>query len=166
MKTREQLEADQAMLRSDPERYLGVTDERVRQNPNDELAYFSRHQAWDRLGRVDLALADLDRAIALGGERALTTLGRGELLYRLGRFREALAEFQRGETLDPVLWCDFGGPMYAADCLVRLNDGAAAVAMCSKMRNDYWSPGLWGSPRGNKGEITAEIRRRANAGAL
>ena len=165
MKTREQFEADQAMLRSDPERYLSITDERVRQNPNDESAYFSRHQAWDRLGRVDLALADLDRAITLGGERALTTLGRGELLYRLGRFRDALTEFRRGETLDPVLWCDFGGPMYAADCFVRLNDGAAAEAMCSKMRDDYWSPGLWGLPRGKKREITEEIRRRASAGA-
>ncbi|HEY1721652.1 MAG TPA: hypothetical protein VGG27_10435 [Magnetospirillaceae bacterium] len=162
MKTFAQHEADMALLNSNPEKFLEMAEERIRQNPNDASAYLDRFNARFKHGPLDLALADLDRSIALGQTHPLTTLTRGETLYRLGRIDDALAEFRKGKALDPVLWRDFGGPVYEADCLARQGDEAGAIAMCSKIRDDgYLSFGLFGLPHGTKQEITEEIRRRA-----
>ena len=47
-------------LRSDPERFLELTNKLVEQHPQDANAYFVRHQAWSQLACFDLALTDLN----------------------------------------------------------------------------------------------------------
>lgn len=138
-------------------------DDRIRSHPNDPSLYFSRHQAWDRLGRLDLALADVDTALRLD-DKPVRRLVCGEILFRLGRYREALDNFRRGEALDPQLWREMSGPLYEAECHLYLGDGAAALAACARLPDTHWSPGLWGTARGNKDEITADITRRIAEG--
>jgi tetratricopeptide (TPR) repeat protein len=158
--TPEQLLAEHQLLRTDPQEYLAMVNERLTANPDNPSLYNQRSAAWDNLGRLDLALADLETALRLN-EKPILRLARGEILYRLGRYREALDDFRRGEALKPQLWGEFGGPVYEAECHLRLGDARAALAACARIPEGHWSPGLWGAPRGSKAEIAAEIARRA-----
>ncbi len=161
--TPEQSMAEHQVLRTDPQRYLAMMDERIQSDPANSNLYFQRQMAWDKLGRLDLSLADLDKALALE-EKPVRRLVRGEILYRLGRYREALDDFRCGEAQKPQLWGEFGGPVYEAECHLRLGDARAALAASARIPEGHWSPGLWGAPRGNKAEITAEIARQAGGG--
>ena len=50
-----------------------------------------------------------------------------------------------------------------ADCHARLGNLEAALADCAALRDDHWTPGVFGAPAGTKAEVTAEIRRLALA---
>lgn len=158
--TPEQHKAEFNLLRTDPERYLAIANERVAQSPNDADTYFSRHFAWRALGQLNLALSDIDRSLEL--ERHLVTLRvRGRLLREMGRYDEAIAAFDESEAMDPKEWVDASGPLFRADCYARLGKVEEALADCAKLREDHWTPGVFGTPAGNKKEVTAEIRRMA-----
>ena len=150
------------LLRTDPQKYLSLADEVVRSNPDDPHAYFSRYQAWNRLGRKDLALADLNKTLSLE-HHWITYESRGNLLCELGRYRAALDDFNRAEAMDPEEWAGGFGPLYRADCHACLGDETAALADCARLPDDHWTPGLFGAPAGNKDQVIAEIRRRAAA---
>jgi len=53
------------------------------------------------MGRLDEALADLNRAIELDPEDAETIASRGQVYRLLGREAEALADLARAAGLDP-----------------------------------------------------------------
>jgi tetratricopeptide (TPR) repeat protein len=144
---------------------VDLKTEMIREDQSDPHLYFSRHQGWGRLNRPDLALADLDRAIELR-IHPIYFLARGHVLMGLGRNRDALNDFDRGEGLDPEGWLDMWGPLYYAECHARLGNEAAALAACAKLKDDHWSPGLYGTPEGNKAEVIVEIRRRARGAAV
>jgi tetratricopeptide (TPR) repeat protein len=149
-------------LWKDPERFLELTNQLVEQHPNDPNAYFARHQAWERLGLSNFALADLDRSLALEDHYATHT-ARGGLLHGLGRYQEAVDEYDRSEQMEPTQWKGGFGPLFRADCHARLGDEAAALADCESMPDDHWTPGLFGTPAGTKQEVADELRRRAAA---
>lgn len=152
------------LLRSDPQHYVEMMTDLIRQDVSDASNYFSRHHGWVRLNRPDLALEDLNQAIKLNGH-PVEYFARGEVLMNLGRYREALEDFDKGESVDePGHWRDMWGPLYQADCHARLGDEQAALAACAKLNDDHWAPGLSGTPAGNKAEVIAEIRRRAARG--
>src|SRR6266481_5306366 len=100
------------LLRSDPQSYLELVQEFVRQNPNDWRGYGFRHEAWSELGRHDLALADIDNAIALREPHPLLHLLRGMVLRRLNRHQAAVEEFGRSREMDPESWVHMFGPLY------------------------------------------------------
>lgn len=147
-------------LLKDPEQFLELTNQLVEQNPDDANAYFARHQAWKRLGLLNFALADLDKSLQLDDHYA-THGARGDTLHRLGRYQEAIDEYNRSEQMDPAQWLGGFGPLFRADCYARLGEEAAALADCDTMPDDHWTPGLFGAPAGNKREVAAELRRRA-----
>lgn len=149
-------------LWKEPERFLELTNQLVDQNPDDPNAYFARHQAWERLGQSNLALADLDKSLALE-DHYVTHRTRGDVLHGLGRYREAIDEYNRSEQMEPMQWIGSFGPLFRADCYARLGDEAAALADCETMPDDHWTPGLFGTPAGNKQEVADELRRRAAA---
>jgi tetratricopeptide (TPR) repeat protein len=149
-------------LLKDPERFLELTNQLVEQHPEDVNAYFARHQAWERLGLLQLALADLDKSLALE-DHYVTHGARGQILRGLGRHREAIESYDRSETLDPEQWKGGFGALFRADCYARLGDEAAALADCETMPDDHWTPGFFGLPSGTKQEVADELRRRAAA---
>lgn len=150
------------LLRSDPERFLELTNKLVEQHPTDANAYFVRHQAWSRLGCFDLALADLDTSLGLENH-FVTHDARGKVLRDLGRYREAIDAYNRSERMDPIQWRGGFGALFRADCHARLGDETAALADCETMPDDHWTPGMFDLPAGNKQEVAAELRRRAAA---
>jgi tetratricopeptide (TPR) repeat protein len=149
-------------LLKDPERFLELANQLVEQHPDDQMSYFTRHQAWKQLGLLDLALADLDRSLALEDDHAIHGT-RGDLLHAMGRYQEAINEYNRSEQMNPEQWIGSFGPLFRADCYARLGDEAAALADCGTMSDDHWTPGLFGTPAGNKQEVATELRRRAAA---
>jgi len=156
------LQAQHRLLQSDPQRYVELLTEAIRADDTDASSYFSRHFGWRHLNRSDLALADLARAAALRPHPAVC-LSRGTILSELGRQKEALVAFAAGEALDPAAWQGTSGPLQQANCHALLGDERAALAACDGLPEDCWSPGLSGTPSGNRAEIIAALRRRARA---
>jgi len=150
------------LLRADPEAYLELINEFVAQHPDRANLYFARHQGWECLGLFELALDDLDKSLALE-DHYVTHRARGKILRSLGRYREAIDAYDRSEQLDPTQWKGGFGPLFRGDCYARLGDEAAALADCDTMPDDHWTPGLFGTPAGNKQEVADELRRRAAA---
>jgi len=150
------------LLRSDPQRYLALSEEFIQQHPDDPDGYLSRHWAWGRLGRHDLALADLNKALGLE-QNPVSFQERGMVLRQLGEYRKAIDDFDRSDALDAKGFVDSWGPLFRADCHARLGNEEAALADCARLADDHWTPGIHGSPAGNKQEVIAEIRRRAVA---
>ena len=160
--THDEIDRQFHLLRTDPEKFLQLTNALVDQHPNDAHAYFVRHQAWKRLGQPDLALADVDRSLALK-DRYNVHEARGLILPGLGRYPEAIAAYDRAEQMEPTQWQGGFGPLFRADCYARLGDEAAALADCDTMPDDHWTPGLFGAPAGTKQDVAAELRSRAAA---
>lgn len=160
--THEDLSEHFALLRSDPEKYLELANQLVRQDPSDSDAYFSRHQAWNQLGRYDLAMADLDKSLSIEPHH-VTYRARGNLLRKLGLYQEAIEDFNRSEVLMPEVWPVQFGPLFRAECHARLGNEEAALADCASLPDNHWTPGLHGAPAGDKQEVATELCRLAAA---
>jgi tetratricopeptide (TPR) repeat protein len=158
----EQYRARSRLLRSDPGKFLDIANEEIRQNPRDPSGYLHRHWAWDRLGRADLALADLATALSIK-EHPVLHLERGMLLARLHRHSQAITDFDRMQAQDPTRWPGSLGPLYRAHCHAMLGNLDAAMADCASLPDDHWMPSLQGEPGGSKQEVTAGIHRLATS---
>jgi hypothetical protein len=125
--THEDVDRQFHLLRKNPEKFLELTNSLVEQRPNDALAYFSRHWAWEKLGCPELALADLDKSLTLQEHHA-THGARGDILRGLGRYREAVDAYDRSQRMAPMEWQGGFGPLFRADCQARLGHEEAALA--------------------------------------
>jgi tetratricopeptide (TPR) repeat protein len=150
------------LLDSDPHKFLQMANAVVSSNPQDRHGYLGRHRVWDALGRRDLALADLDKALSLKDSH-MTRQSRAELLRRLGRHPEAIDEFNRAESMSPELWPTGFGPLFRAHSHAILGNLQAALADCATLPDDHWTPDLDGAPGGTKPEIADKLRRLAIA---
>jgi tetratricopeptide (TPR) repeat protein len=149
------------LRRADPQRFLEIVDEWLRANPRNSRAYFSRHFVWADMGEPRRALADLDRAIELAPTQA-AFFARGGINRELGDYESALADFRRGEAINPKEWEDAAITLlYQADTHARLGDEAAALSCCARLPDDFWTPGFNGAPGGDKAEIADSLRRIA-----
>jgi tetratricopeptide (TPR) repeat protein len=156
--TEDELLALHGLCQSNPQGYLQIMDEWIRQNPRDANAYFSRHYGWLKLGVPDRALDDLNKVIEIDPSQS-AYLARGKVLRQIGDLRGAIGDYEKGEALNPAEWKnDAVGPYFQADCHARLGDEATALAYCRMLPNDFWTPGLFGAPAGGKTEIAAELR--------
>ncbi len=149
------------ILRSDPQRYLRIVNEWIQDNPENAHAYFDRHFAWMKIGEPRRALDDLNKVIELKPDM-VSFLSRGEVQRHLGAYEKALEDFDRGEAIDPIEWQGTAfGPLYQADVHARLGNEPAALACCERLPDDFWSPGIHGTPGGGKAEIAETLRRVA-----
>jgi hypothetical protein len=70
-----------------------------------------------------------------------------------------LADYDHGEALDPAQWQeDAFGLLFQADCHARLGNESAALAYCTRLPDDFWTPGLHGAPAGGKADIAEKLR--------
>jgi tetratricopeptide (TPR) repeat protein len=156
------IERKLATLWSDPQKYLKQVNERIRRNPNDADAYYDRHLAWEKLGKLDLALVDLDKSLSLQ-EHPITRLRRGELLHKMRRYQDAIDELDRLQKMQPKEWPFALAALTRADCHARLGNVEAALADCASLHEETWTPGLDGLPPGDKERITTFIAEVAPA---
>lgn len=148
------------LMYSNPQRYLAMINEDIRRNPSDPHPYFARHQLWHSLGRRDLALQDVNTSLSLEENPTVLEM-RGWLLCEMGRYVEALDDFDRSQTIDPDGWKDGFGPLLRANCHAWLGNESAALADCDSLPDDHWLPGIRGLAGGNKQQVATELRRRA-----
>ena len=149
------------ILRKDPQRYLQITSDHIRENPRDRHAYFSRHYGWMKIGEPQLALEDLNKAIELKPTQ-VAYAARGIVHQHMGAYHEALADFERGEALDPEGWSE--NPVvlvHQADCHARLGDEEKALAYGSRLSDTFYMWGLGSPPGGYKPDILDGLRRIA-----
>jgi tetratricopeptide (TPR) repeat protein len=155
-------ELDEAfeLLRYDPQRSLEICQRYVNEHPNDAEGYFSRYQAWKRLGKNDNALADINRVVELcpnsGGYSA-----RGDFFHRIGEYERAVEDLTKARELDEDEWKTSLDPHVRADCYAKLGRLKEALADCEFIEDDHWMPAFDDLPGGNKQEFIEEIRRRA-----
>lgn len=159
--TIEELRQLHDLLRSDPQSYLRITNGWLQQDPNDADAYFDRHFVWTPLGQPRRALDDINRVVELAPSQS-AFMSRGEVYRHLGEYENAVRDFGRAEAMDPDEWqLQEFGPFFQADCHARLGDEAAALACCAKLSDDFWTPGLFGAPPGDKAQIAEQLRQIA-----
>jgi tetratricopeptide (TPR) repeat protein len=150
------------LRRSNLQRYMEIVNEWLREDPENFHAYFDRHYAWNDLGEPRRALDDLTKAIELAPKNQAVFCARGRIYRQLGEHENALADFSRGEGINPKEWGDQAITLlYQADSHARVGDEASALACCERLPNDFWTPGIDGAPGGGKAEIAAELRRIA-----
>lgn len=152
------------LLRSDPQKYLQIVSDWIDQDPTNADAYFDRHFAWMRLGQSQRALDDLNKVIELEREvQPIVYMSRGEVHRHLQEFSLALHDFDHGEAINPDKWANdiVFGLLFQADAHAHLGNEAAALSCCARLPDDFWTPGIAGAPRGNKTEITEQLRRIA-----
>jgi tetratricopeptide (TPR) repeat protein len=149
------------LRRADPQRFLEVIDERIRENPQNFRPYVTRHFVWSDLGEPRRALDDLDKVIELAPSQG-AFCARGRIHRQLGAHADALADFRRGEAINPKEWeAQAITLLYQADSHAHLGDEASALDCCARLPDDHWTPGLDGAPAGDKAEVAAELRRIA-----
>ena len=161
--TREDLSQNFHLLRTAPEKYLALAEELVRADPEKPDGYWCRHMAFDSLKQYELSLADLNKVLSLD-QQWINYECRGNALRALGRYQEALEDYNRAEAANPEEWQGGFGRLFRAECHARLGNESAALEDCGALRDDHWTPGLLGAPAGNKDQVIAEVRRLA-AGA-
>jgi tetratricopeptide (TPR) repeat protein len=154
------IEKKLAILRSDPQKFLDIANKRIRRNPNDAEAYDDRHLAWEKLGKLEQALADLDKSLSLR-EHLVTRVVRGDLLHKMRHYQDAIDEFDRLQAMYPEAWPFAFAALTRADCHARLGNVEAALADCASLHEETWTPGLNGLPPGDKERVTAFIARVA-----
>jgi tetratricopeptide (TPR) repeat protein len=146
------------LRRTDPQAYLKVVNEWIRENPKNDNAYFGRYFAWMDLGEPQRALDDMNKVIELAPE-PVAFIMRGEVYRFLGEYEKAVVDYARAEALDPEEWQDNGFCLlYQADAHAHLGNEAAALACCARLRDDFWTPGMNNTPPGGKAEIAQKLR--------
>jgi tetratricopeptide (TPR) repeat protein len=160
--TAEETLALHQILRSDPQRYLRIVNEWIGENPKNSHAYFSRYLGLMKIGEPRLALEDLDKVIELKPDM-IAFMSRGEVYRHLGEYEKALEDFDRGEAIDPRQWEEdvVFGLLYQGDTHARLGNEEAALSCCSRLPDDFWTPGIHGAPGGGKADIADKLRRTA-----
>ena len=149
------------LRRADPQRFLEIVNEWLRDNPRNFRAYFRRHFAWADMGEPQLALDDLNKVVELAPTPA-AFCARGAVYRDLGEYENALADFRRGEAMNPTEWEDAAITLlYQADVHARLGNEAAALSCCARLPDGFWTPGLNGAPSGGKADIADMLRRIA-----
>lgn len=82
---------------------LSIWHHTVENCPLNDRAYLSRGSAYWASDRLDAALKDYDRCIALNRRYAKAYIGRGNVLSELGRYDEALGDYETALKLQPDL---------------------------------------------------------------
>ncbi len=146
------------LLYSHPEQYAHIAAETISTYPGDSAGYrdyatYSVHTEY-----FDHALSDLTRALLLDGNVA-TRFERATVLMRLGRYHEALAEFDHCGRGDCTI-----AHSCRATCHAYLGNLDEALAECARISDDHCMPDIFGQFGGTKAQITETARRIASAG--
>lgn len=149
------------LRRADPQRFLEIVNAWLQENPQNSRAYFKRHFVWNDIGEPRRALDDLNKVVALDPTPA-AFCARGMVHRRLGDHENALADFRRGEAMDPKGWQDaLVTLLFQADSLAHVGDEANALDCCALLPDGFWTPGFEGAPGGGKAEIAETLRHIA-----
>lgn len=102
---------------------IGLFTEMIVADPDDALAWVSRAAAHLRLGNLETAVSDCNRAIGLHPKRARPYHMRGLIHDKRGDLELALEDFNQAIALDP----EYGAAYYSRSSLfAKMGDNARA----------------------------------------
>ena len=133
-------------------------DNYCQRNPDEPEGFDARRYLHMRAGRLTAALADANEVIRLRKPpHPGDFMGRADILAKLGRWREAIADFHRVNEFDPTGWFEAYPALRRAECHLMLGDLAAAEAECDRIADDYTFPGFMGKLAGSKFDVLDRI---------
>jgi tetratricopeptide (TPR) repeat protein len=147
------------LLWTHPEQYLRIAEDTIRQYPEDPRGYRDCVTYWMQFEKYDYALCDIDHVLALEDSTGMR-LERGVVLRCLGRYHEAIEEFNRCEAEKPGMYSPLIEINRAA-CHARLGNLEAALADCARLPDDHCMPGSDGALGGTKSQVIETARRLA-----
>jgi tetratricopeptide (TPR) repeat protein len=131
-------------LLGEHDRALALLDRAAHAVPNDAEAYLWRGEAHERLGHLDRAVDDFERAGNLTGMLVWPCVGRALVKARTGEWTAALADF----TALPARTREFfewktgarvdGDPRAAVDVLLKMREAARGLR-----RSEHYLEVLW-----------------------
>ncbi len=117
-------QAVSAFMNRDYAQSIGLFTEMIVADPDDALAWVSRSAAHMRLGNLETALSDCNRAIGLQPQRARPYHLRGLVHDKRGALEAALEDFSHAIALDP----EYGAAYYSRSSLfAKMGDNARAL---------------------------------------
>jgi tetratricopeptide (TPR) repeat protein len=156
---------------------LALHNKSIELDPVDASSYDSRAYTYEELGELEKALADLDQMTKLAPQQPyLTTWRRGQLLHKLKRYSEAVAEYRKGLAMVEALTGDKELPLNDFRTNIGKNlalDGKfdEALAMLDLALNvprpsyiTYYERGLAYLLKGDKDKAEADFRKSVELG--
>jgi len=125
--------------------------------PDRAEPYYKRANTSNRLGRMDLALADYDRAIGLDPAHARALCNRGAVLDRLGRREEALVSYDRAIAVDSLDFLTHYNRGTVLKDLKRLEEALESYDKAIEVKPDFVDALI------NRGNVLEELRRHEAA---
>lgn len=145
------------LLETDPEQFLRMAEETVRNYPEDPLGYEDCAAYYTEIELYDDALRFLDKALAIEPDKTSTRFERGTVLMQAERYREALDTFDACEPAKREFFRD-GIVACRATCHAYLGNLEAGLAECAKLPDQYNMPCLYGEFDGTKAQIIEAVR--------
>ncbi len=118
----------------------------IKSDSSNDKNYGIRGQNYQRLGKFDLAISDLNRAIELNPKRQAYFVVRANAFATQKRYRESLADYSKALECGPVTQILLVKQGQAALQLGRVDTAlAAATSACKLNQNDFEMLVLLGS---------------------
>jgi S1-C subfamily serine protease len=131
----------------------------IQQSPRNAVNYYNRAISYRELGKVDLALADYNRAIELNPQYYEALNNRGTIYISRSENERALEDFTRSAEINPRYAIAHNNRGEALENLNRLEDAMAAYARAIDINPKY------ARAYANRGDIWRKLGKRDEAAA-
>lgn len=131
----------------------------VAEKPDQAGGYQLMASVLELMKNPTAALPYRNKVIELDPESTTSYFARADLLYSMGNYTAAIADFTRSAELDREQALGPANYLYRADCHRRLGNYAQAIADCALVPDDFDFPGFLGQWEGTKHHLLAEIER-------
>jgi predicted O-linked N-acetylglucosamine transferase (SPINDLY family) len=150
-------EAASALQSGDMAGAIRIYNEYIERNSQRAEAFYKRAVAYSALSRIELALADYDRAIALKPDYAYAHCNRGSILERMGRKEEALRSYDAALAIDRTDFLAHYNRGTVLEQLGRLHEAVIAFDYALVLKPDYAEAYV------NRGNVLQALGRHAQA---
>ncbi|HWK46204.1 MAG TPA: tetratricopeptide repeat protein [Stellaceae bacterium] len=145
------------LSKEDPDKAMNICREFIIKYPESPYGYSERHHLHLKKGELREALADCNRVIQLGPHEKGGFFARGEVHRKMGDYQKAIDDYDHAFELDHEGWYGSMGLLSRLDCHARLGNREQALADCARLTDDFWTPGVFGLPAGNRADVTAKV---------
>jgi tetratricopeptide (TPR) repeat protein len=138
-------------------------DDVVKKSPRKPRPYNERGIAYSNEGRIDQAISDFNKAIAMEPKFAKAYCNRGIAYYKKGDLEKALFDFDKAIEINPndaVSYCNRGIVYISKGALDKaLSDFNKSIEIDPNYGNAYYNRGLYYSGTGNPDKAISDFNK-------